>query len=308
MCVAVACITPRPSGTRSITHTVTMNVVRLANRSAIESYLRQAADLDVYALADLDDFFWPHSTWYGQVNPATAAIEAVCLILGKVVPPVVYAVCPPGHRATGDLLRTISGSLPDTFHATRTLASATSSGALTRVGSGRSTSRCRFRDRGPQAESELDAAATPAKIGQLVSLGVDDGDEVCRFYAEGAYSPGEDEGRFFDPYLLELGPCYGIRAHQELVRVGGVHVNSMRYGVAAIGNVATGPQHRGHGHATRAAEVDTTDAALAIKEERGRQLADAEQAAAGRRGNRAVGVLVASRCCVDPTRSPDVAR
>ena len=41
--------------------------------------------------------------------------------------------------------------------------------------------------------------------------------------------------------------------------MGGVHVNSMRYGVAAIGNVATGPQHRGHGHATRVAAAIVRD-------------------------------------------------
>ena len=49
------------------------------------------------------------------------------------------------------------------------------------------------------------------------------------------------------PTCWRSGPWFGLRERGELVCVGGVHVFSRRYGVAALGNVATAPERRGRG-------------------------------------------------------------
>jgi RimJ/RimL family protein N-acetyltransferase len=70
--------------------------------------------------------------------------------------------------------------------------------------------------------------------------------EVRAFY-ERAYP-----GNYFDPRMLDTSCYVGIREAGELAAVAGVHVYSARYRVAAIGNVATAPEQRGRGLATRA--------------------------------------------------------
>ena len=41
-----------------------MPVVSLHEKGEIERYLRNNALIHLYELGDLDDFFWPCTTWY----------------------------------------------------------------------------------------------------------------------------------------------------------------------------------------------------------------------------------------------------
>ena len=41
-----------------------MPVISLHDKEQIELILRQNVFLHIYALGDLDDFFWPLTTWY----------------------------------------------------------------------------------------------------------------------------------------------------------------------------------------------------------------------------------------------------
>jgi predicted GNAT family acetyltransferase len=50
--------------------------------------------------------------------------------------------------------------------------------------------------------------------------------------------------------MLETGLYRGIRRGGRLVSVAGVHVYSPRFLVAALGNITTHPDWRGHGFAT----------------------------------------------------------
>jgi predicted GNAT family acetyltransferase len=72
-------------------------------------------------------------------------------------------------------------------------------------------------------------------------------DELRAFYAHDAYRPEERHGRFFESYMLELGPWFGIREAGRLVSVAGVHVVSARTSVAGVGGIATRPDRRGRG-------------------------------------------------------------
>lgn len=57
-------------------------------------------------------------------------------------------------------------------------------------------------------------------------------------------------GLAFSPAQLKQGVFFGIYEQEELVSVGGTHLVSATYGVAAVGNVFTHPAHRGQGHGT----------------------------------------------------------
>ncbi len=59
-------------------------------------------------------------------------------------------------------------------------------------------------------------------------------------------------GLAFSPAQIEQGVFFGIYEQGELVSVGGTHLASPTYGVAAVGNVFTRPDYRGRGHGTAA--------------------------------------------------------
>ena len=76
-----------------------------------------------------------------------------------------------------------------------------------------------------------------------VRLGAADARELETLYELGG-------GLAFSPAQIEQGVFFGIRAGGELVSVGGTHLASPTYGVAAVGNVFTHPEHRGRGLGT----------------------------------------------------------
>jgi ribosomal protein S18 acetylase RimI-like enzyme len=73
---------------------------------------------------------------------------------------------------------------------------------------------------------------TPESTGQLAAL----------------YALGSTDA--FSPAQVRDGGFTGILADGQLVAAAGTHLVSATYGVAAVGNVFTHPDHRGQGHAT----------------------------------------------------------
>jgi GNAT superfamily N-acetyltransferase len=57
-------------------------------------------------------------------------------------------------------------------------------------------------------------------------------------------------GLAFSPAQIEQGVFFGIRTGGKLVSVGGTHLASPNYSVAAVGNVFTHPEYRGRGLGT----------------------------------------------------------
>src|SRR5215471_5019484 len=68
--------------------------------------------------------------------------------------------------------------------------------------------------------------------------------DVERLYADGA-SDGTSPDYFF-PSMLDEGVFFGVRANGELVSIAGTHVLALEEGVAAMGNVYTRRDCRGH--------------------------------------------------------------
>ena len=86
------------------------------DREALERHLRRDAAAHVYALADLDDVFWPDTRWFTRRRGEE--IEAVCFLLEKLSLPILYAIAVPGDPAMRALLAWLCPRLPERVFAT----------------------------------------------------------------------------------------------------------------------------------------------------------------------------------------------
>ena len=98
-----------------------MRAERLTVRTEIEAFLRRDAFLHLYELGDLDDFFWPHTTWFGLrahgADRSRAELAAVALLYGATDLPVLLALTAPPLAALADLLAALLPRLPPRFYA-----------------------------------------------------------------------------------------------------------------------------------------------------------------------------------------------
>lgn len=208
-----------------------MALVSLRDRDAIEAWLRRDAAVHLYELGDLDDFFWPSTTWYGLSDGGT--IRAVALLYTATTLPVLVAM---GRESTmGNvraLLAELAKVLPARFYAHLVPGSADVLARSFDLESHGTHDRMILVDR-----KRVDAVDTH----DAVPFGPDDEAELSAFYAR-AYP-----GNWFDPRMLGTGAYFGVRRDGVIASVAGVHVVSRRHRVAALGNIATDPKLRGRG-------------------------------------------------------------
>jgi RimJ/RimL family protein N-acetyltransferase len=213
-----------------------MLVESVHDRIELLELLRRTPDLRAYELGDLDDRFWPYTSWYRRG-------DALALLFHGAGLPILLALDTPDR--VGPLAELVTGLLPllpRRFYAHLSPGleqvldpefQAESNGphlkmALTDPGKLES-------DRWELATSELPEVETltPVNLPELTAL------------YELAYP-----AHSFVPQMFGHGPYLGIRRGGELLAVAGVHVWSPTYRVAAIGNVATHPRARGAGLAS----------------------------------------------------------
>ncbi|MEU6204928.1 GNAT family N-acetyltransferase [Micromonospora musae] len=181
--------------------------------------------LHAYQLGDLDDFFWPYTSWFRRG-------DQVALLYHGVDPPTLLAFAAPEHAAgLAALLAELAPVLPARLYAHL------SPGVAAALAPA-------FDLDGPAAHLKM-ALTDPERLARVtpagVPLGVADLPQLRALYAR-AYP-----GNWFDPRMVETGQYVGIRDGGALVAVAGVHVWSPAYGVAALGNVTTDPRLRGRG-------------------------------------------------------------
>jgi GNAT superfamily N-acetyltransferase len=210
-----------------------MPLVSLHDPRQIEAVLRRDVFLNLYALGDLDPFFWPHTTWYGLADGG--AVRAVALLYTATETPTLLALAGPPFDPMRDLLRAAWGVLPPRVYA-----------HLTPDCADALAPRFRSESHGRHLKMALCDPARLAAVdtSAVVPLSPADADELRAFYA--ASYPRN----WFDPRMLETGRYYGVRDRGQLLSVAGVHVYSPAMRVAALGNIATHPAARGRGLGT----------------------------------------------------------
>ena len=212
-----------------------MGVVELRDRDAIAAFCRRRPAVHAYALGDLDDFFWPHTRWFGWERDG--ALEQVVLLYDEPDPPVLLALAEEPVASMGELLASIGAELPASVYAHLT------PGLLAALAP-------RLVPEAAPVDHRKLVLVDPEMLNRdgdgAVPLGPDDRDEVLAFY-ERAYP-----GTWFELRMLETRRYVGIRERGKLVCVAGVHVWSPTWRVAALGNVATLAEARGRGLATTA--------------------------------------------------------
>ncbi len=208
-----------------------MGVHYLDDRAQIEAFLRQNPELHVYSLGDLDDFFWPYTTWYGW-EEAGELKDVALIYMSRTLPTIVGISEQPA--VIQKLLGEIGPQLPELFYA-HLSPDVERAFSRTHVLEPHGLHyKMSLRDRACVRGVDCSAATR---------LTVRDSVKLVRLYQE-SYP-----GNWFDLRALETGQYFGVRQDGRIVSVAGVHVYSERYGVAALGNIVTHPAYRGRGYA-----------------------------------------------------------
>ena len=209
-------------------------LVSLHDRDTIAAFLRRSPALHLYELGDLDDFFWPYTTWYAlQVQ---GQVQGLALQYTGTALPVLLAVGEDDLEPMRRLLQSLVDFLPRRFYAHL------SPGLVTAL-----APAYRAESHGLHLKMVLSGRAALNQIDTtgVVQLGPADQPALEEFY-QASYP-----GNWFDPRMLQTGYYMGLRRGEEWVSVAGIHVYSPRYRVAALGNITTHPHFRGQGLATK---------------------------------------------------------
>jgi ribosomal protein S18 acetylase RimI-like enzyme len=213
-----------------------MPAILLHDRDEIEAFLRQRPTLHLYELGDLDDFFWPDTTWYALRE--AGEVHALALLYTGTALPVLLAFIEEEEEPepSVELLHAIHPFLPRRFYAHL------SPGLEEHL-----EADYRLTSHGVHLKMVL---MNQARLADIDPTGVVRLTSADRPALEALYRASYP-GNWFDPRMLETGHYVGLWRDGKIVSVAGVHVYSPRYGVAALGNITTHPRLRGQGLATR---------------------------------------------------------
>jgi ribosomal protein S18 acetylase RimI-like enzyme len=205
-----------------------VRVISLHRKEDIEPFLRRNVFLHIYALGDLDDFFWPFTTWYAL--QANGGIRAILLLYTAFETPTLMALGDPPYEPLYQLLRSARRLLPSRLY------SHISPGCRDALGP-----FARIESRGPHLKMALvEPKLDVPEISSVIRLSHADVDDLRKLYAVGY------PANWFDPRQIDVG-YFGLRVNGELVSAAGAHVYSPTQRVAALGNIVTHPDHRGKG-------------------------------------------------------------
>jgi ribosomal protein S18 acetylase RimI-like enzyme len=195
------------------------------DRAVLARLLGRDPALHAYELGDLDDFFWPYTSWFRRG-------DQVALLYHGVTPPTLLAFAPCGGLAElAALLSDLAPMLPARLYAHLSPGLEPALAPSFRFEAGGAHLKMALTD--PARLARVEPAGEPLSAADLPRL---------RALYAAAYP-----GNWFDPRMLDTGQYVGIRHGEDLVAVAGVHVWSPTYRVAALGNVTTLPRLRGRG-------------------------------------------------------------
>lgn len=218
-----------------------MVVTTLTDRSRIAAFLRREPERNIYALGDLDDFYWPSTEWYGleggHPKQAPSSLSAVALIYHG-----------PGVDTLHCLQQDVAPAA-DLLHALSSRRGVLSDRCEAHLAPGLVAAfegDWSVQSRGEHLKLSLD----PSRLPRVPDPTVDQLSPADRAAALALYDESYPDN-WFDPRMLETGRYVGIWDGDRLVSIAGVHVYSREYGVAALGNVTTLPAYRRRGLGSR---------------------------------------------------------
>jgi hypothetical protein len=166
------------------------------DRGELADLLRRDAALHTYELGDLDDFFWPHTTWFRYG-------DAVALLYHGLEQPTLLALAQP--QPLEQLLRAMQPVLPRHFYAHLSI------GGAAALDDGFHADHHGLHRK--MALTDRDRLDAVEPVGEV--LGTDDGPDLARLYAV-AYP-----GNWFDRRMLETGQLHRPAAGRRAGRCGG---------------------------------------------------------------------------------------
>ena len=206
-----------------------MDLKIIRDRQALGAYFHQNISLHAYSLGDLDDFYWPNVTCLGLETPS--GFDEVSVLYQGGGLPVLLAFSQSG-KMNGDYFSQIFSTLPDQFYAHLSPKLEFYFSEIYQV-----------EEHGDHYKMELQSPDFTSMEGieNICQLSEDDLPEMINLY--GSSYPGNA----FDPRMIHTEQYFGYREAGNLVCVGGVHVYSREFKVAALGNITTHPDFRNRG-------------------------------------------------------------
>lgn len=204
-------------------------LVTLHDKAEIEAFARRNMLNHLFEIGDLDDFFWPYTSWYGW--KAGDEIQQLALVYGGVTPPSLLSYPEAPREGMRYFLRALLPLLPRQLYAhiapevVDVLAEVyvvDPRGLHHKMGLANATALDAVDSTGVVAFSEADRTALEAFYRQI-------------------------PGMMFNERNLATGYYYGVRDGEQVISAAGVHVYAPDYGVAVIANVATLPDQRRQG-------------------------------------------------------------
>ncbi len=208
-----------------------MQRICLHDKAKIEAFLRQHTFLNLYAIGDLDKFFWDYTTWYALASDQQ--IKQLVLLYARSFP--VLLGLSAEVEQLKELLQLLLPLLPKQFYAHL-------SGDAIAI----FTKNYHIQSHGIHYKMALSDSSRIDNIdtSEVIPLSITNLDQLQQLYQVNYL------GNWFEPHMLETGFYYGIRRGDTLVSVAGVHIYSQEYKVATLGNITTHPQWRGQGLGT----------------------------------------------------------
>jgi ribosomal protein S18 acetylase RimI-like enzyme len=196
------------------------------DKKEIYSFLSKTPDLQLYAIGDLDDFFWPYTTWFALYDKGD--IQSMALLYSGNNPPTLLLF----HDSEPDyptaLLKSIRDLLPEKLNVHL------SPGLKDHFGRENIIKVYGYNHRMILTGEPKKVAAE--NIRQLTKSDIPIIEDLLKI----AYP-----GNWFNSRMVDTGKYFGYFDSGMLTGIAGVHVYSPEYHIAALGNITTHPHFRG---------------------------------------------------------------